>query len=646
DNTVFVADSGNQRIKRFTSRGELLGQFGSPGFGNGQFQFPMAVVTAPDDTIYVADQVTSRIQRFTADGAFLGKWGAQGSGNGQFNQLAGLAVAPNGNVYVADYANNRIQFFTATGDFLGKWAANSPSSVAVAPNGVVYVTPLSDCQIQWFSPTGTLLGRGIRYCVVGYVDDKPTNVAVAPDGSLFALMNFNAVYHFDAHANAIIGLGRLQAERNRAIAVGPDSVIYLVSSDGIVQQYATDGKLLRVWGHSVSDEGHFHFARNAALAPDSTLYVTDIFLNRILHFDAQGKFLNYWAPGRNGDEQLHNPGTIAFGPDKSVYVVDGGVEIKHFAPDGAFLGKWGSYGTEDGQFQGPNLDVAPDGTVFVSDFANHRIQYFSATGQFLGKWGSRGEGDGQFSWPKDVAVAPDGTVYVVDISRVQYFTADGAFLGKWGASGDADGQFSLPFEIIIAPDNTVFVVDWGNKRIQRFTRTGAFLGKWAISPSPEDMAMTVEGTAFVVTNAGFQVFAAEYPSQWRTEFFGNRWQIERTLVITDTATVDYDWGLSAPDPALPSDGFSARFTGFVPSQADYLGLRVQATGGVCLWVDGQLWLDRWNGPSVSAKVIRPLAAGTHTVQLEYRDTGGAAAVSLQSESLILPFRTQLPLVGR
>jgi len=90
-----------------------------------------------------------------------------------------------------------------------------------------------------------------------------------------------------------------------------------------------------------------------------------------------------------------------------------------------YEGQWGSYGTGDGQFNKPTgIAIASDGSAYVVDMSNNRIQYFTPTGTFIGKWGSQGSGDGQFIYPSGIAIAPNGYLYVADSynHRVQYFT--------------------------------------------------------------------------------------------------------------------------------------------------------------------------------------------------------------------------------
>ena len=70
-------------------------QWGSQGTGNGQFMHPIGIARAPSNgDIYIADTNNSRIQRFSSAGVFQTTWGSAGSADGQFNSPRGVAVDP------------------------------------------------------------------------------------------------------------------------------------------------------------------------------------------------------------------------------------------------------------------------------------------------------------------------------------------------------------------------------------------------------------------------------------------------------------------------------------------------------------------------------------------------------------------------
>ena len=61
--------------------------------GDGQFNAPAGVAVASDGSVYVTDSGNHRIQKFTSEGVFVSKWGTEGTGDGQFIQPATVAVA-------------------------------------------------------------------------------------------------------------------------------------------------------------------------------------------------------------------------------------------------------------------------------------------------------------------------------------------------------------------------------------------------------------------------------------------------------------------------------------------------------------------------------------------------------------------------
>ncbi len=151
-----------------------------------------------------------------------------------------------------------------------------------------------------------------------------------------------------------------------------------------------------------------------------------------------------------------------------------------FAP----IAVYGSPGSGPGQFTSPrNIAVGPDGNLYIADSGNHRIQVLDSEGNFLREWGQFGPGPGQFSEPWGIAVDSQ-YVYVADTwnYRVQKFTLDGEFVDSWGESGvaadipgDSGGYFFGPRDVELLPDNQIAVTDTGNHRIQIFDREGNFI---------------------------------------------------------------------------------------------------------------------------------------------------------------------------
>lgn len=93
-----------------------------------------------------------------------------------------------------------------------------------------------------------------------------------------------------------------------------------------------------------------------------------------------------------------------------------------------------------------------------------------------------------------------------------------------------------------------------------------------------------------------------------------------------------DWATTAPDPAIPADNWSARFTGEVqfPDAGTYT-LSMWADDGVRLWVNDQLVIDDWivtESKQRTATWTSPAAGTTARIRVEYFDGGGNALVSL------------------
>ncbi len=120
-----------------------------------------------------------------------------------------------------------------------------------------------------------------------------------------------------------------------------------------------------------------------------------------------------------------------------------------------------------------------------------------------------------FRQPSDVAVAADGSIYVVDgVNQcIKAFNPNGKFLFSFGQAGSGPGQFNYPLGMAIDGTGRLYVADSGNRRVQIFTAKGHFVNEIKLhfksdkEPDPTDVAVDSKGTElFVVDNDNHSIY--------------------------------------------------------------------------------------------------------------------------------------------
>jgi DNA-binding beta-propeller fold protein YncE len=113
--------------------------------------------------------------------------------------------------------------------------------------------------------------------------------------------------------------------------------------------------------------------------------------------------------------------------------------------------------------------------MYVTDMRNSRVQVFDRDFNLLTQWGSYGNGPSQFSltFPGIDYYEKEDLVFVVDklSTNIQVFDKNGKFLFKFGSKGTENGQFKRPEDLAIDPQGRIFVCDTGNSRIQVFSQS-------------------------------------------------------------------------------------------------------------------------------------------------------------------------------
>ena len=169
DGTIYVADSGNHRIQHLAVDGTVMttwGAYGKTEAGviapEGTFDEPWGVGVGPDGSVYVSDTWNHRIQKFSPDGMFLKTWGSFGQAETPFALWGprGIVVDPStGNVLVADTGNKRIVIYDAEGNFVSQFGGkgfapgqfNEPVGITLDNLGHVYVADTWNQRVQVFS---------------------------------------------------------------------------------------------------------------------------------------------------------------------------------------------------------------------------------------------------------------------------------------------------------------------------------------------------------------------------------------------------------------------------------------------------------------------------------------------------------------
>ncbi|MGZ6347239.1 MAG: SMP-30/gluconolactonase/LRE family protein, partial [Anaerolineales bacterium] len=210
DGTLYVADTNNNRIQHFSATGQFLnswGTFADITAGDAPFgtlNQPWAVAVSPDgNLVYVADTWNHRIQKYTSSGTPVKMWGTPLYDPTTTDPLGiwgprGIAVDAQGRVFVADTGNKRIMVYDADGNFLQQIGSEGlsiglfeePVGLTFDSKGYLYVDDTWNQRVQVFAPNadGSTYSPIVQWDIAGWygesLDNKPY-IAADSQGHIF-----------------------------------------------------------------------------------------------------------------------------------------------------------------------------------------------------------------------------------------------------------------------------------------------------------------------------------------------------------------------------------------------------------------------------------------------------------------------------
>jgi len=195
DGTIYIADTGNHRIQHLSASGEVLHIWGyfadssqteAPG---GSFYEPWGIAVGPDDNVFVTDTWNHRVQKFTPEGELITQWGyfGQAETGTAFWGPRDILVNDKGHVFITDTGNKRVVVFTSDGEFLTAFGTagllegqfDEPVGLAVDTDGRIYVADTWNKRVQVFEADAIGLNYTpvLEWEIVGWygqsLDNKP-----------------------------------------------------------------------------------------------------------------------------------------------------------------------------------------------------------------------------------------------------------------------------------------------------------------------------------------------------------------------------------------------------------------------------------------------------------------------------------------
>jgi len=442
------------------------------------FHKPTDAAIDRDDFVYITDTQNHRVLKFTADGHFVANWRSDENGNPLFNSPFGIATDISGLVYVTDETLHDVQIFDSDGQFSSRWRCRDKNREAFIPDGItidnenfVYLTDNKSTggSIHKFTADGRLVTW--KY---SDIEDEPfvEPLGIATDNKGFVYITDRArhsVHKFTSDGKSVEWENRdiENAGLEEPFGVETDGTfLYVVErKKDQVRKFTIKGEQIEgsPWGGEGEEDGQFYAPAGVAVNTERELvYIVDLENSGVQKLTSEGDFLARWGSYSSHDGEFSRPLGIAI-HGNSVYVADQHNDrIQKFDLNGKF--QWKS---DEGLLDSPfGVTIDREDSVYVADSKNKRIRKFDSEGN-VQVWKSR-DIETRFSEPHDVAVDDERNIYVADSGSHQIlkFDSDGNHERTWGGFGTALGEFKSPKGIAIS-DEWLYVVDGDNERIQR-----------------------------------------------------------------------------------------------------------------------------------------------------------------------------------
>jgi len=295
---------------------DFISTWGEEGVKPGQFNSPLGIAVDYEGFVYVADTNNSRIQKFSPEGKFINAYGKRGSDIGELDKPYALAITDIGDIYISDNQNSRIVKIDGQGQFLSAKCndgaqigeLHQPIGITFDQEGNLFVADSGNHRIQKLNYEG--LQNNTAY---NKIETKQPGMIITPDNT------WNK--KFPLH-NEGPNAGEFTTPWGVALSPAGD-VIIVDTCNHRIQKFSPEGDFIKQWGQVGSDRGQFQFPTFAVIDQFGFILVADTGNNRIQKFDVEGNFKAQWGSPGYDKGQFNHPHGIAVSMNSGdVFITD------------------------------------------------------------------------------------------------------------------------------------------------------------------------------------------------------------------------------------------------------------------------------------------------------------------------------------
>lgn len=510
---LWVAEERGRRALKLSAPGVQVNQIGRAGqrYATGEsFETIADVDIGADGSIWLVDRNVAHVVQFDANGKVLHKLGrswSAGPGNDQFRSPTGVAVDAAGNVYVSDTSNQRIQIFDNTGAYR-------------ATLGVTGVCAQDNAHFCW--PYRLDFGPGNLLYIADHGNQRVQIYSVASP--------YAPVYVATIGETGQGGAGNTQFDGPAGVAADSRYIYVADENNHRVQVFnqATRAYVATLgtgWGSGVTNLRH---PLDVTVDAAGNIYIADYGNVRVQQYNGALNYVRTFGvtgvPYLTDAFHWNTPSGLAVAADGRMFLTEEfGNRLIAVGATGVPLWTVGVAGVNldlegnDRLHRPADVALAPNGNLYVADAGNSRVQVFNASGGYVTTIGSgEGQGNDQFSWPNGVFVAQNGALYVADSNnnRVQIFNSAGAYQATIGVTGEAgaDNQhFDNPRDVAVDSRGMIYVADAYNHRVQVFDAGATYVRTLGVTGQGGDDFAHFSGPSKLAIDNSDRVYVA---SQW------------------------------------------------------------------------------------------------------------------------------------